>query len=129
MSYLLDACTFIWFLMDHPSLPAAIRDEIVDPANTVALSVISVWEIEIKKQQGRVVLPGDTFSTIHRMRLRHKIESLPLTEEGIMHLSKLPPIHRDPFDRILICQAMEHGMTILTPDPAITRYPIKTMWE
>jgi PIN domain nuclease of toxin-antitoxin system len=129
VNYLLDACTFIWFLIDHPSLNPRIRDEIIRPTNTVYLSVISVWEIEIKKQQGRVVIPGDTFAYIHRMRPRHGVKSLPLTEECIMHLSKLPLIHRDPFDRILICQAMEHGLTILTPDPAITQYPIKTAWE
>lgn len=129
MNYLLDACTFIWFLMEHPSLPPAIRNEIVDPDNEVALSVVSVWEIEIKKQQGRVILPEDTFAYIQQVRPRHRIESLPLTEACITHLSKLPSVHRDPFDRILICQAMEHGMTLLTPDPAITRYPVKTRWE
>ena len=56
------------------------------------------------------------------------IETLPIDENSVLQLPKLPRLHADPFDRILICQAIEHGLTVVTPDEAITQYPVRTMW-
>jgi PIN domain nuclease of toxin-antitoxin system len=62
------------------------------------------------------------------MRERHGIESLAIDEESALHVSRLPGIHRDPFDRMIVAQAIVHGLTILTPDPLVTRYPGRTTW-
>ena len=62
-------------------------------------------------------------------REAHAIEPLPLDEESALHLSRLAPLHRDPFDRMLVCQAIVHGLTILTPDPLIAQYPARTVWS
>ncbi|HEX7382423.1 MAG TPA: PIN domain-containing protein, partial [Nevskiaceae bacterium] len=63
-----------------------------------------------------------------RQRLLHGIEALDLREAAVRHLSHLPHIHRDPFDRLLICQAIEYGLALVTPDPWIQRYPIRALW-
>ena len=65
---------------------------------------------------------------VREARSRHRIETLALSEECGAVLSKMPDIHRDPFDRMLICQAIERGLTLVTPDRAIRRYPVKTLW-
>ena len=61
-------------------------------------------------------------------RERHGMTSLPLEERAVLHLHKLPALHKDPFDRMLICQALEHDCILLTPDPLITQYPVRTDW-
>lgn len=129
MNFLLDTCTFLWFLLDDPALPKTVKEELCNPGNEVYLSVISAWEVILKQQKGRFHLSPHPAEHMKKERGRHNILPLPLEESCLIHLERLPSIHRDPFDRILICQAMEHGMTILTPDPAIMRYPVKTMWE
>jgi len=72
------------------------------------------------------MLSPDRF--IPKERKRHLIAPLDLTEQDILHLSKLPTPHKDPFDRMLICQAIAHSLTILTPDPLIVQYPIRNLW-
>jgi PIN domain nuclease of toxin-antitoxin system len=62
------------------------------------------------------------------LRSGHGITSLPLDEESALHLTRLPALHRDPFDRMLVCQALAGGMVLLTPDPLITQYPVRTIW-
>lgn len=128
MNFLLDTCTFLWFLIDDPVLPDTVKEEIRHPENQNYVSVISSWEVIIKQQNGRFWLSADPAQYMKEQRKNHRILPLPLEESCLTHLGRIPSIHRDPFDRILICQAIEHGLTILTPDPAITCYPIKTMW-
>jgi PIN domain nuclease of toxin-antitoxin system len=94
----------------------------------VLLSSVSVWEISVKHALGKLPLPAslDHFVVTHRER--HGIIALPLDESAVVHLYKLPPLHRDPFERMLICQAIEHNCVILTPDPLIVQYPVRTQW-
>lgn len=73
-------------------------------------------------------LPQPPQQFIPAQRRAHRIETLPLDEDAVLQLPRLPAHHKDPFDRMLICQAIAHGMTILTPDPLITRYPVRTAW-
>ena len=82
----------------------------------------------VKHRLGKLPLPDSPKQFIHNGRILHHIETLPLTEGATRHLNELENLHRDPFDRMLVCQALEHNMTILTPDPLIRRYPIKTIW-
>lgn len=62
------------------------------------------------------------------LRAAHGIEPLPLDEEAALHIGALPPVHRDPFDRMLVCQAILHGMALLTPDETIRKYPVRVVW-
>lgn len=129
MNLLLDTCTFLWFINADKNLPASVRQRIAHPDNEVLLSVVSLWEAAIKHQIGKLKAPQPVVSYLMEQRERHAVASLPLDEASLKHLEKLPPHHRDPFDRILICQATEHGLTLLTPDKAITQYPVKTEWD
>lgn len=128
MRLLLDTCTFLWLISDDDSLSQSARELFQNPQNEVFLSVVSVWEITVKYQLGKLPLPQHPRHYIPQQRTRHYIESLSLHEEAIQHLANLPEIHRDPFDRMLICQAVEEGLVLLTPDPLIQQYPVKVIW-
>lgn len=128
MNILLDTCTFLWLVSDDPELSDTARSLFADPDNDVYLSVASAWEIIVKHNLGKLPLPEPAHDFIKNNRVRHRIESLPLDEAAVLQLSRLPEYHRDPFDRILICQAIAGSMTILTPDFHITSYPVRTEW-
>ncbi|QTR51640.1 type II toxin-antitoxin system VapC family toxin [Candidatus Thiothrix anitrata] len=128
MRLLLDTCTFLWLITDDNSLSQQARDVFQDPHNEVFLSAVSLWEITVKYQLGKLPLPEHPRHYIPRKRQQHQIESLSLHEDAIQHLANLPDIHRDPFDRMLICQAIQEGMAVLTPDPLILQYPVNTIW-
>lgn len=131
MSLLLDTCVFLWLIWDHPELTPAMRDLLADPRHEVFLSAVSVWEATHKHALGKLTVyaPEGAWAHFVRQRDAHQIRPLPFGEADARHLAALPPIHRDPFDRMLICQAIEQSMTLVTPDPAIRRYPIRTVWE
>jgi len=99
-----------------------------DPDNELYLSVVSAWEIVVKHSLGRLALPLPAVRYVPERRAANGIRSLELTEEAVWHAAKLPGLHQDPFDRMLICQAIEHGLTILTPDALIAQYPIRVAW-
>lgn len=128
MRVLLDTCTFLWIAADSPELSDHAREVFRSPENEVFLSTVSSWEIVTKHALGRLALPADPTRYLPRLRLDHGIESLALDEESALQLVRLPPLHKDPFDRMLVCQALVGGMLILTPDEAITRYPVRSAW-
>lgn len=128
MRLLLDTCTFLWIAAGAPELTASARDLFADRENEVFLSPVSGWEIVVKHARGRLPLPRPPHEFISAQRRRHQIATLPLEETAVLQFAKLPEYHRDPFDRMLVCQAITHGLTILTPDPAIGSYPVPTAW-
>lgn len=128
MNILLDTCTFLRLVSDGPELSDTARRLFADPDNDVYLSVASAWEIIVKNNLGKLPLPEPAHDFIKNNRIRHRIESLPLDEAAVLQLSRLPEYHKDPFDRILICQAIAGSLTILTPDTHITSYPVRTEW-
>jgi PIN domain nuclease of toxin-antitoxin system len=128
MKLLLDTSAFLWFLTSDRRLSGTAADAIRSPENEVWLSSVSLWEILVKYQLGRLPLPGPPSSYIPKQRKRHGIASLALRERAVAHLTKLPAIHRDPFDRMLVCQSLEHNLSLVTSDPALSAYPIKTFW-
>lgn len=128
MKLLLDTCTFLWVITDDPALSVKARDLFTDPVNEAYLSMVSAWEIEVKFGLGKLPLPQVPERFIPEQRERHGIATLPLEEQAVFYLSRLPSLHRDPFDRMLICQAIHHELTLLTPDPLITQYAVKTAW-
>ena len=128
MKLLLDTCSFIWFLADSPQLSAKARAAILDPANSVYLSAVSAWEIGRKYAKGDLELPGRPESLIPQVRTDSGILSLPLSEEEAISAEKLPILHKDPFDRMIIAQALVQGMVIVTPDRAFEPYPVRLLW-
>ncbi|MGQ0734398.1 MAG: type II toxin-antitoxin system VapC family toxin, partial [Acidobacteriota bacterium] len=124
MKLLLDTCTFLWLAGGRPVSRAA-ADAIRTPDNDVFLSSASVWEIVTKHQRGRLPLPEPPDRLIAAERRLRGIAALAFDEESACQGLRLPSLHRDPFDRMLICQAVAHGLAIVTPDPLITQYPVR----
>ncbi len=129
MNILLDTCVFLWIIEGSEKLSDKVRRAVSDPSNSVSLSVVSVWEIIIKHSIGKLPLPQSPQEFVDTWRTKHQIESLPLDESAVFQLARLPDYHNDPFDRMLICQAIAGSMVIMTPDSHISRYPVRTMWE
>lgn len=128
MKVLLDTCTFLWVAGEPGRLSPEARDMFRDPGNEVFLSAASVWEISVKYGLGRLPLPEPPSRYLPDLRERHGVLSLPIDEEAASQVAALPHPHRDPFDRMLVCQALVGGMVILTPDPLIAEYPVRTRW-
>lgn len=128
MKYLLDTCTFLWILADSRELSLKAREAFQDPHNKIYLSAVSTWEICVKHARGKMSLPDSPAQFIPTMRIAHSIEALSLDEESTLYIDRLPDVHRDPFDRMLVCQAIVHNLIILSPDRQIPRYPVKTDW-
>ena len=128
MRILLDTCAFLWIISGDRKLSDRAAELFMDADNDVHLSAVSTWEISIKHALRRLSLPDAPERFIPEQRRMHGIESLSLDEESTMCLKRLPKIHDDPFDRMLICQAIVNGMAILTPDEFISRYPVRTIW-
>ena len=127
MKILLDTHIFLWFISGDAQLSTDVRDAIRDPDNEVYLSAVSVWEAIVKYQLGKLPLPEHPETYLPKQRDLHQIVSLSLDESSVAQLAKLPPLHRDPFDRMLICQALEKGLTIATVDGAIRAYSVSVM--
>ena len=129
MRLLLDTVAFLWLAEDDARLSAVAREAIVDPANDVFLSAASAWEIAIKHGLGRLRLRMPPDEYVPEQRLLHRIETLGIDEDATLQVGKLPDLHRDPFDRLLIAQAIVHGLTIVTPDRLIRGYTVPILWS
>ncbi len=127
MKILLDTHIFLWFISGDSRLSTDVRDAIRDPDNEIYLSVVSVWECIIKYQLGKLPLPEPPETYLPKQRNLHQIASLALDETSVAQLARLPPLHRDPFDRMLICQAVQNGLIIATVDPAVRAYSVSTI--
>lgn len=128
MRLLLDTCTFLWWIENSPRLPKRVRSEVSNPAHEVFVSAASIWEISVKHHAGRLPLPQPPERFAPEQRERHGFSSLPIDEASVLQLHRLPQLHKDPFDRMLVCQAIEHGMTLLTPDRLIGQYSVRVSW-
>ena len=122
MKLLLDTHIFLWFISGSAQLSASFRESIQNPDNEVYLSVVSLWECIIKYQLGKLPLPESPEIYLPKQRERHRIDSLTVDELSVAQLIKLPSLHRDPFDRLLICQALQHNLIIVTADAAVMAY-------
>ena len=128
MNVLVDTCTFLWIARADPSLSKLARDTFSDPDNTIYLSVVTAWEIGVKFTLGKLSLPTEPSVFVPRERLRHRLDTLPVNEAAALLASGLPVHHKDPFDRLLVGQALTHGLTLLTPDPLIAQYSVPVHW-
>lgn len=127
MRVLLDTHVFLWYITAAAQLPDAFRVAIQDPQNEVFLSVASVWEAVVKHALGKLPLPEPPAIYLPRSREAHGIQSLPLLESVLSQLAGLPPYHRDPFDRILIAQALHSDLTLASVDSAFDVYAVKRL--
>lgn len=128
MKLLLDTCTFLWAIEGGGALSEAAREALADPENDVFLSAVSAWEIGVKHALGKLPLPEAPDRYVPAQRSARGIAPLPIDEEAALQLVRLPPLHRDPFDRMLVCQALVGALSIVTPDPEIARYPVRILW-
>ena len=128
MRLLLDTCTFLWIAEGSEEVSHKAKEYFADPGNEVFLSVVSSWEIAVKYSLGNLPLPEPPERFVPSRRTTYKVQLLPLDEECALHVARLPGLHGDPFDRMLICQAMVHGLTLVTPDKLIAQYGVHTLW-
>ncbi len=128
MRVLLDTHVFLWWNEDNAELSKKVLKILIDPANTLVLSVASAWEIAIKTQSGKLRLPEDAANYVRSRSAHYGMEILPIHLTHALALQSLPSLHRDPFDRILIAQSQIENLPILTADPAIRGYPVDTIW-
>jgi PIN domain nuclease of toxin-antitoxin system len=126
-SYLLDTHAFIWLSENDPNLPINLRQKI-DSAEKVYLSIISLWEIAIKINIGKLSLKKSYQHIENELKLSD-ILLLPITFADTQRLCNLPLYHRDPFDRMLIVQAMERELILVSKDTKFSAYPIEILWE
>jgi PIN domain nuclease of toxin-antitoxin system len=125
---LLDTCTFLWWAAGDTLVPGDVADRLREPDEQVFLSCASAWEICIKHALGKLMLPLPPSEYIPDRRKRLAITPLSLEEQDVLSLSRLPALHRDPFDRMLVSQAIARGLILVTPDPAVRAYPCRTWW-
>jgi len=125
---LLDTCAFLWLAGGGQSLSRVAADAIRDPSNQVFLSAVSTWEIASKYRTGRLQLPEPPDRLIPIERGLRGVLALSFDEESALQVLRLPPLHRDPFDRMLVSQAIAGGLVLVTPDPLIAQYPVRVIW-
>ncbi len=129
MRILLDTHIFLWWITDDSHLIDNVRDIITDGTNELFLSTASCWEIAIKMQLGRIELPDKPDKFIAEQLSLNAIVSLPILANHALNVFYLPSLHRDPFDRIIISQAMTERLPIITSDPVFEQYGIETIWK
>src|SRR5215475_5966623 len=110
--FLLDSCTLLWLEMAPSRVPQALTEALANRDNEVFVSAASVWEIAIKWSAGKLALPMHPAEFVAGVRMKSDIESLAVDEYSALQTARLPLLHKDPFDRLLIAQAIEHGLAI-----------------
>jgi PIN domain nuclease of toxin-antitoxin system len=125
---LLDTCTFLWLSLEHAKLSKTAILALDDPANELHVSEISLWEITLKFSSGKLPLPEPPRHWISETLEFHQIEPLPLLYPAIIRSGELPQVHADPFDRLIAAQAIEAGMTLLSPDIPLSLLGAARIW-
>jgi PIN domain nuclease of toxin-antitoxin system len=128
MRILLDTHTFLWWITDDPRLSAQARKVIRDKRNELLFSAASGWEIAIKARLGRLQLPDDLEQFIVTQLSINTMSVLPIQLNHALHVYTLPDHHRDPFDRMLVAQSQVEELPIVTADPQVSAYDVRTIW-
>ncbi len=123
MTLLLDTHVLLWWLADDHRLTPAMREAIADPSTRVAVSAVSAWEVAIKGALGKLAVPDDLPDQIER----HGFDALPVTVEDGLAAGGLPRHHEDPFDRMLIAQAVRRRFVLVTADRRFADYDVLTL--
>lgn len=128
MRLLLDTCAFLWLALPQGRLSPTAIEWLNDPANDLFLSDISVWEIALKHSTGKLPLPDQPRHWLPTRMDFFQVRALPLTQAAIFRSGELPRTHVDPFDRLIAAQAMEEGMTLLSPDLPLSQLGATRVW-
>jgi len=125
---LLDTHTFIWWATNDASLSAAVKTVVGDRANDIFLSAASTWEMAIKISIGKLSLAQPVGSFVSALISQYQFQNLTITHEHTYRVETLPLHHKDPFDRLLIAQALIENLVILTRDPEFLPYGVSILW-
>ncbi|MEX1046211.1 MAG: type II toxin-antitoxin system VapC family toxin [Actinomycetota bacterium] len=128
MRVLLDTHAFIWWIGDDAKLSPDARQLVSDGSNEVFFSAVSAWEILLKKGLERVEIPEPLEPFITSQVLANAFQVLPINLRHVFALSALPDVHQDPFDRMLVSQAVADDLTILSADRHFQAYPVDVVW-
>ena len=128
MKLLLDTHVFIWWDSEPARLSPRALALCQDRQNTLLLSVVSLWEMQIKLQLGKLKLALPLKEIVEGQRRTNNVEILPVTLEHVLGLENLPPYHKDPFDRLLVAQAIVEEAVLVSADPNIAKYPVQIVW-
>lgn len=128
MRVLLDTHAFLWWIGDDPRLSERAREVLSDGDNDLVFSAASGWEIAIKARLGRLHVPGDLNTYLVRQLTENYTSVLPVHLSHALRVHALPEHHRDPFDRLLVAQAIVEEIPLLSADPRIARYPVEVVW-
>ena len=127
MMYLLDTCALIWYFEDSAELPQKIARLIDSPLCPKFISVASLWEIAIKVNIGKLDMQLSFAELIDAIE-SSDLHVIPIKNDYLKGLSKLPFAHKDPFDRLIISTALQEGLTIMTADENIQKYDVSWVW-
>jgi PIN domain nuclease of toxin-antitoxin system len=128
MKLLLDTHTFVWMDAEPAKLSKSAAALLADSQNEINLSVASLWEIQIKSMLGKVQLRHPLPQIVSENQQQNGLIVLPVTAAHVYAVDRLPPIHKDPFDRLLVAVALTEGATIVSADPVFQQYPIRVDW-
>jgi len=127
MELLIDTQSFIWFTEDDPRMPSKIKSLLNNKDNALLLSIVSLWEITIKIGIGKLKLQKSLSDMINDI-YEDGFEILPIKLSHLLELSRLVPIHKDPFDRMIIAQGLAENIPVISSDRVFFEYPIHAIW-
>jgi PIN domain nuclease of toxin-antitoxin system len=127
LKLLLDTHVFLWATNDVERLSPAAATAIQSPTNEVLVSIVSAWEVAIKVSIGKFKMPKPLAPYLQHLLTRHEFTILPIQFSHLETLEKLPLHHHDPFDRLLVAQAIAEDATLITVDAQLRRYKVKTI--
>lgn len=128
MNLLLDTQAFLWWADTPDKLSRPALAALQDPANQLVLSVVSVWEVQIKLHIGKLTIASSLNHLIETQRQTNGVQVLPVYLEHVFRLESMPPVHKDPFDRLLIAQAIAEDLVLVSSDEVFSRYPVPLLW-
>ena len=128
MKYLLDTHAFLWWITDDERLTSRARERIKNRRNQLYLSAASAWEMAIKARLGRLQVADDLEKFIPKQMALNAIHALPVQVGHALRVFALPPLHNDPFDRLLVAQSQMEDLPIITGDPQIAKYDLQVIW-
>ncbi|HEY5326344.1 MAG TPA: type II toxin-antitoxin system VapC family toxin [Mucilaginibacter sp.] len=127
MNFLIDTHVLLWYLEGNNSLPARIRTDINNSENNILISIVSFWELAIKLTSGKINTKI-TLSQIEEDITNREFEILHISFQHLEALMALPKVHGDPFDRLIIAQAISENLTIISADKQFKTYPVRVAW-
>jgi PIN domain nuclease of toxin-antitoxin system len=128
MNLLIDTHTFLWMDANPARLSTTAATLLADPNNAICLSVVSLWEIQIKSMLGKLQLRVPLSQIVDDNIKRNGLVVLSISAEQVYELDQLPAVHNDPFDRLLVCAARQEGATLVSADPIFLQYPVSVQW-